>query len=220
PGTYTISVKGSTGDIGSANFVVTTPVIALFPASGPDTTIVTISGSGFALTDSACTINSSPAGLFTVSSCTIVNGKLSATTFTVAATAPLGAYQVTVKGTAAMDTASAQFIVNPFSPSITLTPSAASDGATVTITGSGFNPADTSCSTPPPTSTPLTVWAGSAPPSCVFTSPGKFTATFTVAKAGFAGGGVPPGTYTITIIGNSGGDAAEALFVVSGAPTV
>src|SRR5208283_2037714 len=107
--------------------------------------------------------------------------------------------------------ASAIFVVNPFSPTIAITPGAASDGSNVTLTGSGFNPSDLSCTF---TSAPQTVWLA-APAGCPMSPSGQFSATFQVANGYHP---APPGTYTITVIGSTG-DAAEVNFVVSGAPT-
>src|SRR5208282_485814 len=101
-GTYTVSVKGSSGDIGSANFVVTGPHITLSPASGPTGTGVSVTGGGFSITDAGpCSFLQSPSTpvLFTAPTCTITSaGLLTATSFSVATTATNGQYVVTVKG--------------------------------------------------------------------------------------------------------------------------
>src|SRR5208282_629150 len=217
PGTYVVTVKGSSGDIASANFVVIGPEIALSPASGPGSTIVIVSGSQFSLADSACTISSSPAGLFTTSTCTIVNGKISAASFTVATTAPLGPYVVKVTGTAAGDSATAAFSVSPFSPSIAVNPDVASDGQTVSIAGSGFSTADTTCTVT--AVTPLTILSVfTSVPACTISPAASGKITIPVATILNGAGAPPPGTYTITVSGSSG-DLAEAAFVISGTPT-
>src|SRR5208337_3715971 len=63
PGPYIVSVKGLTGDIGSATFTVvtSTPTITLSPIDGPFATGVVVTGSGFTTSDTACGITSTPA---------------------------------------------------------------------------------------------------------------------------------------------------------------
>ena len=61
PGAYTVTVKGDqAGDSATATFTVTstTPTITLTPNSGPVGTLnVAVSGNGFALSDTTCTIS-------------------------------------------------------------------------------------------------------------------------------------------------------------------
>jgi len=151
---------------------------------------------------------STPAALISVQICTIANGKITSASFTVGTAAPNARYTVTATGNTAADVASAGFTVNPFSPKIGLTPSVASDGSVVTISGSGFNPSiDAGACVV--TSTPLNIVTGY---TCTITAIGQIaggTSTFTVPLTA-----APPGTYTITVTGISG-DSAEFSFVVS-----
>src|SRR5208282_4610721 len=95
-----ITLTGTAGDKASATFTVTGPSITLTPNTGPDGTGSTITGGGFAPSDSSCTISGSNSLIATSSSCTITVGTgviNPAVTFGVGNVAP-GTYTVTVKG--------------------------------------------------------------------------------------------------------------------------
>ncbi len=212
PGTYFVTYTGSAGDSATASFTVTGPQIVetLTPNSGPVGTPVTVTGSGFASTDTCATflVSSSPPGLIAVTSYACnsqgtTGGSLVAS-FTVNAgspPAPPGVYIVTVSGGGgAGDTAQALFTVTTSTPTIILSSNVAPAAAIVTIFGSGFNPTDTATCTITPNPP---VQAGS---SCTMSS-GQIT------SASFAVTGTAGTTYTITVTGSSG-DFAKALFTV------
>jgi hypothetical protein len=153
-----------------------------------------VSGSGFSTSDTACSIS----GKAVVSqTCSVFNGALTATAFTVANVAG-GSYSVKVTGTPIGDSASAQFTVNAPASSIKLTPSSAQVGVTVQVSGSGFLASDSACTL---SGNPVTA-------STCSISNGILSATFNVAT-------VAPGAYAIRASGKPGGDFASAQFTVS-----
>jgi hypothetical protein len=118
------------------------PSLTVTPNSGPIGQGVTVTGSGFSLSDvGACTsMLSSPVNIVSASTCNFAhNGVLIGSSFTVVAGAALGVYFVTVTGSTG-DFATASFTVTP--PTITLTPNSGPIGQGVTVTGSGFAPGD------------------------------------------------------------------------------
>jgi hypothetical protein len=114
-----------------------------------------------------------------------------------------GPYSVKVTSTPSGNSASAQFIVNASTPSITLTPSTGQVGAIVQVLGTGFLTSDTACS----------LFGGPATASTCSISNGVVSATFTTAN--FA-----TGAYTIRAVGRPGGDYASAQFTVSAASSM
>jgi len=203
PGTYVVQVAGSTADSASATFTVQGPTISLTPPSGSAGTVVTITGTGFSTSDAgACTIT--PAVVATAPACTVTaSGSLSGTSFTAGSVAA-GTYTITVQGSTG-DFAQTSFTVTIASPTIALNPISGLVGATVTISGSGFAPADAGACT----ITPAVV---ATAPACTLNSAGSLTA------GGFTVGNVAAGTYTIRVQGSTG-DFAQATFTVLG-PTI
>lgn len=214
PGTYFVTYTGSTGNLATASFTVTAAqiVATLTPSSGPVGIQVTITGSGFATTDTCADfplapghVTSSPPGLITSYTCNAaatVGGSLVAS-FKVGSVLP-GVYIVTVRGGGggAGDTAQALFTVTINTPTITLSSTATPIATVVTISGGGFNPVDT-CSGASITGSTAGLVTGA---TCSMSSGRIITASFTV-------GAVATGTYTITVTGSTG-DFAQALFTV------
>ena len=197
PGAYVITLSGSGGDSAQAFFTVSSGAsIVLHPTSGGVGITVTVTGSGFRTDDSSCTITGS-GSIVTGTACSITLGTGTATgSFVVASVSP-AAYTITLTGNQG-DSGTATFSVTS-GPSIVLSPSSGAIGATVTVTGSGFLPADSSCAL---SGTPVT--GG----SCIITAgSGSPTGTFTVGAAA-------AGSYTVTLSG-SGGDSAQAGFTVN-----
>ncbi|MFI5449831.1 MAG: hypothetical protein ACHQ03_08745 [Candidatus Bathyarchaeia archaeon] len=192
-GTYIVTATGHPeGDYSSASFTVLPPTLFLSPSSGPAGMPVTVSGVGYYSTDSICTLVGIPVSA--PGPCTIVNGVLTAS-FVVAPVSP-GTYCITAK-TDGGDTgvATALFTVQP--QQITLSLLIAPPGTLVSVSGSGFSLADTTCSL---SGNPV----GS--PTCAVGAGGTITGSFTVTN-------VRQGTYTITATGNMGDRATSNLQV-------
>jgi len=201
-GPATITVTGNTGDFAttSAFFVDAQPILVLSSTSAPPGTTITITllaGTRFSSGDSAaCSISSTPGGLFASSACVISAGGTSVTgTFFVVGNVQAGkSFLVTVKGSLG-DSASATFTVtSPVAPAIFFSPSDGPQKTKVTVSGVGFPGQDFSCIL----SASGTLFAGSPAPTCSISS-GKITASFTVAT------GAAPGPYTVTVTSSSGG---------------
>ena len=187
-GSYTITATGSPGG-DSATFAFSVlssgPSISLSSASASVGSTVTVSGSGFSTSDTSCSLSGGPVG---TPHCAVSGGTLSGSFVVV--NAGSGSYTITAIGDPASDSATATFTL--LIPSITLSPSTANPGATVSVSGSGFNPSDTTCSF---------IGGGVGTQSCSI-SDGTLTGSFTVANAA-------SGTYTISVV-TSGGDSGEA----------
>ena len=196
-GSYAVTVSGSPGaDSATVNFQVLTsgPSITLSPASASVGSTVTVSGSGFSTDDTSCSLSGSPVGS---PSCLISGGALTGSF--VVADAGAGSYTIAAVGSPASDSAAATLSL--LQPSITLNPSAAEPGATVTVSGSGFYTTDTTCSF---------TGGGVGAQSCSI-SAGSLTGSFTVANA-------VSGTYVVTVVtgGADSGLAAAYLQVTNG----
>ena len=207
-GPYVITVQGSTGDSASATFTVTGPAISLSPSSGPFTALVTVSGNGFSTGDEGtCTIlqttTSSPNNVVTNPTCTVTSeGQLTGSYFTVGQVAA-GNYVITVQGGMG-DSASAIFKVTNFQPKIKLSVSSGPGGTVVSVSGSGFNPADY-CNSASFSSSPLGLMSAT---SCSMVNGQIIAASFTIAH------GLKAGKYTV-ILTASTLDSAEATFTVT-----
>ncbi|MGA8903774.1 MAG: hypothetical protein WB661_02060, partial [Candidatus Bathyarchaeia archaeon] len=159
-GGYTIKVTGLHGDFGTAVFILTTtapltvnPVIGSPPLGSLPGTTVTITGSGFSLSDTSCIVTQDPNGTnnpYFISgfTCTVSAGNLLAS-FVVAAGATNATYTFTVKGTPAYDTqcyggltpdCTTIILGQGFKivPRIALSPNSGPGGTMVSVTGSGF----------------------------------------------------------------------------------
>jgi len=194
-GFYTITATGNPGgDVASANFQVTPPVptITLNPASAGVGATVQVSGSGFSTTDSSCSL--SGGAVVASETCSVSGGAVSAS-FIVATTSS-GSYTISVSGDPAGDSASATFTLSVSPISIGLSPSGASPGASVQVTGSGFSLADSSCS----------ISGGAVTSPICSISGGTISGSFTVAN-------VAAGYYTVTVTGATG-DSSSANFAV------
>ena len=200
-GGYTVTVTTNVaGEKAIVSFIVGSvgpPLFALSPSSGPAGTFVSISGQNYAGT--ACTIlSASPSGLFVSYSCSISSGTLSGG-FTVASTAPLGAYTVTIK-TNAGETETAPFTLTGLLTFV-LTPTSGLIGTPVSASGSNF--VGSTCTLDV---TPVGLFTSQT--CSIETSTGKLTGGFTVASS--ASPGMP---YTVTVTTNAG-ETKAAPFTV------
>src|SRR5208282_3696677 len=169
PGTYTVTVVGSTGDSASATFVVSGVAgAALTPSVGAKGTVVgvtipgingpnggvgsTCSISGTPVSSQSCTVSIPPVGCTGSSPCTGVG------TFIVSSSATPGPYIITLSGTGLPSGGiSAVFVVQ--GPFIQLSDPAAigeviggPTGTSVKIEGSFFPLSDTTCTVSSPSS--------------------------------------------------------------------
>ena len=169
---------------------VNNPSVALNPISSSAGSYVHVSGSGFQTGDIGCSFSGSPVG---ASNCLISNGILTGSF--VVANVGTGSYSVIAMGSPGRDSVVATLIVT--SPIITLNPSSASAGETVSVFGSGFASADSTC----------TITGTISSPSCAI-SGGTITGSFIVAN-------VNPAVYAIAVTGNQAGDSALASFTIT-----
>ena len=245
PGPYVIQVTGSSGDFAQATFTVTSaaPSITINPTRGIVGTVVSVSGSGFAPADvnagiPACT--SATAGISSPTSTSIITATtgcaFSATgvlsqagstvpfTFVVGTVSP-GPYVIQVTGSSG-DVAQATFTVTSTAPSITLNPTRGIVGTVVSVSGSGFAPADVNAGIPACTSATAGISSPTSTSIITATTGCAFSATGVLSQAGstvpftFVVGTVSPGPYVIQVKGSSG-DVAQATFTVtSTAPSI
>ncbi len=210
---YIVRVTGLHGDYAETPFTVT-PSVTLNPTSGSPpvagspgapATEVTVTGTGFSVADSSCTITA-PAGMVIDISgepaCTVGGGVLTAKFKVGAGSTYLAAgYAITVTGTPAADTPAVApiFVVQP---QIVVSPNYGPSGVLVNVGGSGFDPTAGTCT---PSTNPAGLDGGTW--LCTMNVDGTIVATFTVAVA------APNGNYTITIFGTAAGaDEDSALF--------
>jgi len=200
---YTITVTGlPNADSAAATLVVgeTGPQITLSPPSAEPGTVVDVSGSGFNVADYSCSLSGTPV---TSETCSVSDGTLTGS-FTVA-NAAASAYTVTAIGSPEGDSASTTFSLGASSgsASITLNPTSARIAATVSVTGTGFSPSDTSCTLS---------GAVVQTQSCTI-SDGILTASFVVAS-------ISPSSYLLTATGSPESDYTSVYFTVLTSPTV
>jgi hypothetical protein len=200
-GTYTVTATGSPGgDSASASFVVKRASLVFNPALARAGSNVTVSGVGFFLSDTSCTLSGSSVAS---QSCSLSAGKLSGFFIVANVTTGNGAaasYTVTATGSPAGDSTSATFTITTPARTITLNPFYASVGSTVRVNGSGFSSSDSTCA----------LSGGAITSQTCSITDGLITATFTV-------GDVPAGGYTVTVTGEPVGDSATADFTVTSA---
>jgi uncharacterized protein YkwD len=189
----------STQTTPSSTIAASSPSIALNPTSAPAGSTVNVTGSGFSMSDTGCLISGSSVS---ASSCVISGGTVKGS-FVVSNVA-VGSYTVAAIGGPAGDSATANFqLILPI-PSITINPNSAEVGASVTVSGSGFAPGDSTCT--------ITGSGGSiSSPSCSI-SAGAVTGSFIVANVAAA-------VYTISVTGNQAGDSVSADFTVDASST-
>jgi hypothetical protein len=216
PGSYVIQVDGSLGDSAQAVFTVTAgPSLKLLPSSGGVGIQVKIKGGGFLPGDNPCSLSSptdsnvvlnGACNFFTVTSGKF-NGFQNVTGSFVVGSVPPGSYVIQVDGSLG-DSAQAIFTVpSQFQPSISLKPASCSAsscaGTVVSVSGSGFNPADYCDSGSFSSSSPGLI----SDASCSMTNGKIIAASFTVA------GGLKAGKYTVVLIASTL-DSAEVTFTV------
>jgi len=177
---------------------------AIAPSSGIQgaAVAVTLTGTNFA---AGSTISLSGTGV-TVSNVTVASNTSITATFTIAATAPTGAQNVTVTSRSKISGSQA-FTVNSGAPTLTsVSPSSGAQGqaVSVTLTGTLF----AAGSTVALSGTGITV------SNTVVVSSTSITATFTIALS------APTGAQNVTVTNASGPSGTQTFTVTGFAPTV
>ena len=174
--------------------VASSPSIVLNPTSAPAGSTVNVTGSGFSMSDTGCTISGSSVGS---SNCVLSGGTVKASF--VVGNLGVGSYSIAVIGGPADDSAKANFQLILLIPSMIINPNSAEVGTNVTVSGSGFAPGDSTCAI-----------SGSggliSSPSCSI-SAGTVTGSFVIANVAAA-------VYSITVTGNQAGDSVSADLTV------
>jgi len=192
--------------------------VSLNPNSGSSGSTVQVSGSGFLMSDSACSISGTPVASQT---CSISGGALTGS-FTVGNVAP-GSYTIVISGTPGGDSVSPSFTVTAPSSSgfLDLNPNNGVAGTDVEINGqvtSGITNLDQSCSLSSPNNAGIITGA-----ACAVNGGGSTLGNFT---GSFVVGNVSPGQYVIEVtacLGNNGcapsvGDFVQAVFTLTATP--
>jgi hypothetical protein len=223
PGDYVIEVTAcsgnngcapSVGDFAQQVFTVTGgPLITLSPATGVPGNDISVSGTGFQLSDQACSITSPNPNVVINSGCSVTSGTEGIHGSFVVGNVAAGQYVIEVTGCSGNNPCAASqgdfaqqvlTVTAALTPAIVLNANSVGGGTTIQVSGSGFSSSDVSCSL-----------SGSAVGSSTCSiSGGTLSGSFVVAD-------VATGYYTITAIGSTG-DSASATFGVgpSTAPAI
>jgi hypothetical protein len=200
----TIQVFGDgigVGDYAQFSFHQTIPPsITLSQASGLGGTLIAVTGEHFQPSDTSATLTLQPGSvnLTPAQGCDIWDGS-----FTCSVVLPAlepGCYAVIATGDRG-DRAAAEYRVPPLC--LTAAPGSTRVGATVTATGSGFPPENTSVT--------LTIGGLDVTPAagCHPTPDGAFTCVFTAPV-------VPPGALVLRAVGDAGAQTSAALEIAPG----
>jgi hypothetical protein len=223
PGDYVIEVTAcsgnngcapSVGDFAQQVFTVTGgPLITLSPATGVPGNDISVSGTGFQLSDQACSITSPNPNVVINSGCSVTSGTEGIHGSFVVGNVAAGQYVIEVTGCSGNNPCAASqgdfaqqvlTVTAALTPAIVLNANSVGGGTTIQVSGSGFSSSDVSCSL-----------SGSAVGSSTCSiSGGTLSGSFVVAD-------VATGYYTVTAIGSTG-DSASATFGVgpSTAPAI
>jgi hypothetical protein len=150
PGQYIVQVTGNGGDFAQAIFNVTQgALLVLSPTNGVIGAHISFTGTGFLPTDTSCTVVSGSSNLFNPilqgsQACATQAGTgIVAGSFYIASVPP-GQYVIQANGNQG-DSAQAILTVNTGLANLTLFPTNATNGVTVTFRGTGFSASDTGC---------------------------------------------------------------------------
>lgn len=205
---YTITVTGTgttppAPSSASATLYIVPRVVVLSPDRGPRGSVVKVSGTGFSLGDTGCSVTSPNPNFIvgTPTPCSITGGTIIASiAVNSSSTFPQGYYAVNVTGQPGGDWQVANFLVTP---GIVLSLTSGRPGTVVTISGSGFAAGDTGCGI---SSSPTGLISS---PSCSMSSPsGTMAGSFIVAAT------APSGVYQVIVTGTPTLDAGNATFTV------
>ena len=221
-GSYVITVTGNPkGDSVQTSFQVNGLSLSLNPTSGPVGTEVTLTTTNVPTNDTSCSISSPSASVVTLSACVVSNGSGSGT-FIVGKVSS-GDYVIEVTactGNTGCNPSAGDFAQQVFTvtagPLITLTPANGVLGADISVSGTGFQLSDQSCSITSPSNPNVVENAGCAVTSGTEGIHGSFIV-----------GNVPTGQYVIEVTGCTGnngcspsqGDFAQQVLTVTGTLT-
>ncbi len=197
PGSYNIGVVGNDGDRGSAPFtVMPSPLVSLSTTSALPQTHVTVTGSGFANSDTSVTLTFDGNSVTPSSGCPVTDGSFSCI-FTVPSVSQ-GNYNPLIVQANSGD--GNVIIFSVLGPTISLSTSSGPPGTLVTVTGTLFSDSDTSIA--------LTLGSTNVTPSsgCPVTG-GSFSCTIAVPS-------IPGGSKQFTVLGSSGDTSPPAQFTV------
>jgi len=193
---YIVTLTGPGGDSATGTFSVN-PRIVLSPNPGSTGVSVSVKGSGFTPNAGSCSLTGMPVsgGL----TCNQAGDGTVAGQFSVASVTA-GLYPITVNDAAGTPSASATFTITS-GPVISLSPSMGPTGTTVTVSGSGWNPADTSV-----TFANADLFDGTK--TCAVSGGSIASGCSFIVKSSALGG-----IWTVTFTGTLG-DSAQAQFTV------
>ena len=217
-GSYIITVTGNPkGDSIQTSFEVNELLFSLNPTSGSVGNEVNFTISNAPMNDTSCSISSPAGGVVTLSACVVSNGSGSGT-FVVGNVSP-GDYVIEVTactGNNGCAPSVGDFAQQVFTvtggPLITLSPANGVPGTDISVSGTGFQFSDQSCSITSPSSPNVVINAG-----CSVTSGTEGI------HGSFVVGNVPAGQYVIEVTGCSGnnpcspsqGDFAQQVLTVA-----
>ncbi len=200
-GNHTISATDNT-KTQSATFTILATAITLSPTSGNAGSTVTVKGVGFTPSASiTIKFDTSPLATTPTSLAANSSGGFSASA-TISSAATVGSHTISASDITGK-TATATFTVSVLGI-ITLSPTSGSIGASVTVTGSNFNP--NSAITIKFDTSPL----ATTPAAIATTATGTFTATITIPLT------ASNGAHTITTTDASGATGSATFRVVGG----
>jgi len=116
---------------------VARPTIEVTPGSAPDGATVTVSGAGFGAREAVTLVFDGNAAFAAHTRATSA-GLLETTPFTVPSAAGVGIHYIVASGAIRGHTASARLEVRAMRTTLAVTPSSATSGSTVTVSGAGF----------------------------------------------------------------------------------
>jgi hypothetical protein len=199
PGTaFGQTVTGTPGTPVPSGTATMTPALTLSAQSGLPGATITANGSGFQVNETIdVTFDGQPIGQPTVNA----QGTWSLS-FKVPSLSP-GTYGVVATGRAANDTASTTFKINTGGATLAFNPTQAAPGASLVVTGAGFQPGET---------VNLTFNGPQVGTATVDTN-GDFSITFTVPAA------LAAGQYGVTATGVTSGVVVNATYTLVAGPT-
>ncbi len=171
---------------------------AVTPAATNRGGLITLSGGSFAPNEAVTvTVDGVITPLATITA--TAQGTLSATGVSIPYSIPVGPHTLRATGAISKRSATAGITISALTPSISVSPSAAAPGATVTVTGKGFGRQEQ-------VTLALNGAALVTAPTAITTTNGAFSATFTVPST------VLNGQNTISAVGNESRVTAVAAF--------